>query len=171
MADARRVELLDLAPDGRERLVGDRLGIDRAERASRRRRGHEHRRAGHTRTGLLDPRRVYARAIGEHQGVADVFDLLDPAPEHGHARLVVHRAVPGLGDELRVALVATEGVDAQLVTRGEHDVHHRRAWRAVLRALHVGDVVSEIGERRAHLFDRSAGRRGSRTPPALRRRP
>ena len=127
MADARRVELLDLAPDGGERVVGDRIGGDRAERASGRRGRDEHGRAGFTDAGLLDPRRVHAGAVGEHQRVADVFDLLDPAAEHRHARLVVHGPVPGLGDELRVALVAPERVDAQLLARGEHHVHHRRA--------------------------------------------
>ena len=70
------------------------------------------RRAGSTDAGLLDPRRVHPGAVGEHQRVPDVLDLLDPAAEHRQARLVVHRPVPGLGDELRVALVASERVDA-----------------------------------------------------------
>ena len=88
------------------------LGVDRAERVPRRGRGDEHRGAGAADAGLHDLRRVHAGAVGEHQRVPDVLDLLDPAPEHGHAGLVVHRPVPRLGDELRVALVAAEGVDA-----------------------------------------------------------
>ena len=64
-------------------------------------------------------RRVHAGAVGEHQRVADVFDLLDAAAEHREARLVVHRPVPRLGDELRVALVAAERVDPQPLARGE----------------------------------------------------
>jgi hypothetical protein len=45
-----------------------------------------------------------------------VLDLLNSAPEHGQAGLVVHGRMPHLGDDLGVALVATERVDTERLT-------------------------------------------------------
>ena len=99
----------------------------------RRRRGDEHRGVGAADAGADEPGRVHVGALGEHQREADVLDLLDAAAEHGHARVVVHRPVPDLGGDPGVALVAPEGVDADLLTGAELDVHHRRARDPLLR--------------------------------------
>ena len=72
----------------------------------------EDRRVGAADAGLHDLWRVHAGAVGEHQGIADVLDLLDPAAEHRQARFLVHQPVPRLGRDLGVALVAAEDVDA-----------------------------------------------------------
>ena len=155
VADARRVELLDLAPDGGERVVGDRIGGDRAERASGRRGGHEHRRAGSADAGLLDPRRVHAGAIGEHQGVRR---RVRPAG----CRLP-NTGMPGSWYIARCQALAmncasrwsrpnasTRSFSPEVSTTSITDAR----GTPFSRSLQVGDVVSEVGQRRAHFVDR-----------------
>ena len=159
MADARLVEPADLVPQRGEHVVGDLLGGELAERRPGLRSGHQHCRVGASDTGLHDLRNIDAGAVRDDHRVPDVLGLLDPAAEHREPRLPVHQPMPPLGHDLGVALVATEHVDAVLLTRRDGDVHHRPLSNRLLRGLDLGGIESEVGQRRPHLVDRRLARR------------
>ena len=166
-----RVQLLDLAPDRGERLVGDRVGADLAEGRSGRRGRDEHRGAGPADTGLLDPRRVHAR---RGRRASACSRRVRPAGAGSRTR-----ARPGSWYIARCQALAMncasrwsrpKASTRSVVAGREHDVHRRRAWRAVLRASACRRRRSR--DRSAPRVPRrsSADRRGIRTRRAPRRR-
>ena len=113
VADPRVVEAVDLCPDRGEDVVGHLFGGELGQGVPT---------GGSVTSSAASAPPTPVRtslaawtsgALGEHQRVGDVLDLLDPAAEHRHARLVVHHPVPHLGRDAGVALVAAERVDAQ----------------------------------------------------------
>ncbi len=109
--DPGRVQPIELGPRVGEHGCGDLVVGEGADRPALWWGGDEHGGVGTAHPGAHEPGGVDLGALGEHQRVPDVLDLLDPAPEHRESRIVVHQRVPGLRRDARVALVATEGVD------------------------------------------------------------
>ena len=112
MRDAGGVQGADRGPDLREQSsVSSSAGARRA--AARGRRRDEQGHVGAADAGAFDTRCGDAGPLGPHQRVADVLDLLHAGAEDREARLLEHHAPPELGADPGVALVATEGVDAE----------------------------------------------------------
>ena len=128
VGDPRRVQCVELLPRRGEHRIGDTLGGKRTRWACRRGGVVTSTAASAPPTPVRTRRAARTSARSASISVKrDVLDLLDPAAEHGHAGVVVHRLVPHLRGDAGVALVAPERVDPQVFAGGELDVHHRGA--------------------------------------------